>query len=79
MACPPGPPIRHPGLGEAQRRKLADGERGQVNLQLRAGDGAGQHDRCPRLSQHGGYGDHVFGDAEPLLIPSSERGRLHGA
>src|SRR5207247_9525427 len=52
----PGRPVGIRGLGEAQRRKLADRERGQVGLQLRAGDGAGQHDRCPRPSQRGGHG-----------------------
>jgi len=40
----PGRPL-HPvgvgGFGEAERRKRADGERGQVLIQLRAGDGAG--------------------------------------
>src|ERR1700756_5588984 len=62
----PGRPLRPVGVGgfgEAERRKLADRERGQVLIQLRAGDGAGQHDRCPRLGQRGGQRDRVFGDA----------------
>jgi len=62
----PGRPLRPVGVGgfgEAERRKLADGERGQVLIQLRAGNGAGQHDRCPRLSQRGGQRDRVLGDA----------------
>src|SRR6266702_8098984 len=61
----PGRPLRPVGVGgfgEAERRKLADGERGQVLIQLRAGGGAGQHNRCPRLGQRGGQRNRVFGD-----------------
>lgn len=55
-------PVDVGGFGEAESRKLADGERGQVVIQLRAGDGTGQHDRCPRLGQRSGQRDRVFGD-----------------
>jgi len=57
-------PVGAGGFGEAERRKLADGKRGQVLIQLRAGgNGAGQHNRCPGLGQREGQRDRVLGDA----------------
>src|SRR5580704_11664911 len=50
-------PVGVGGFGEAERGELADGKRGQVLIELRAGDGAGQYDRCPGLGQGGGQGD----------------------
>src|SRR5689334_12213056 len=62
----PGRPFRPVGVGVfgwAEVGKLADGKRGQILFQLRAGDSAGQYDRCPRLGQRGGQRNRVFGDA----------------
>ena len=74
----PGRPLRPVGVGgfgEAERRKLADGERGQVLIQLRAGDGAGQYDRCPRLGQRRSQRDRIFGDT----ARRGQRGRRRAA
>jgi hypothetical protein len=54
-------PVGVGGFGEAELGKVAEGERGQVLIQLRVGDGARQHDRGPRLGQRGGQRDRVFG------------------
>ena len=60
----PGRPLRPAAAGVSAR--LSAGRRPTVSAarfssQLRAGDGAGQHNRCPRLGQR----DRVFGDTAP--------------